>query len=426
MQKLVHYIKKIFNKIVFYIFLVLILLIIGVVLKMCEKNDVPLQNNEVENKLIMDIKNTTEEKIFPEIEIEVDKISEKTEKYIKGNYAYKVYNYNVNKNVSFGISVPKDWDVIIGSEQQEDPFNFTNERTVTLIEIKNENLKIIGSVSVLNTDLELNPSNINAFMTKILLKDLIPIKMKTNIFINGEESDILLLNKDNYKVTRIKTFKNSSLYYTMYITFESFYEYMKYAKDVSIIFNSFTAKNPLKTISPIKFDLLKSEEFEMLYPKDWQIKWKQVEEQKYVNFFIHSSDEKRIFEIRTYKNTRKTSKELVDEYLATLNVSGITFEGIDDKRTIHSKDNDGYAFNLKNVKDKNGTPIEVLVKVITRGDKQILGAVFIGFLESESYLLYRENDRLLDIFINSIILQFFDNVKIENTNWIKFINGGNQ
>ena len=234
----------------------------------------PIYNQKTENdiakhkieKLFSDMRNLTQDEAFPVVDIS----SEKTMQYIKENFSLVNYKFNKNQNVSFTIWLPKNWMVSTNKENPIDPFDLTNDHSVILIKIENKNPPINGRVEASNLTLELNASDVNQFIaTKTL--GLEPIKVKTEPFLDGNVNDILLYNPVNQEITRIKTYKNSSLFYTITITFDNFYNYLKHAKDVSIVFNSLNLTNRIKKSSAMELDLFRTKTFDILYPKDWEI-----------------------------------------------------------------------------------------------------------------------------------------------------------
>ncbi|MDD2840596.1 MAG: hypothetical protein PHY80_05820 [Rickettsiales bacterium] len=421
MKKIIYYTKKLLNKFVvigFILFLILALFMIFAQSDREEKMKAVYNKiakiTEENNKLALDIKNASNDGVFPDVDVSKNGISDEMHKYLNKNFFKFHYDINKNKNVYFNIILPKNWEVKVG---KQDPFDLTNKESVVLVEVEDKESKISGLIHVFNMTAELNPHDLNTFLAKQDL-GLSIVKIKTETVLVGIYSDILAINWMTGQVTRMKTFKNSSLYYNVYFTFDNFYDYMKHAKDVSIAFNSFNLTNKLKSFSPVKFDLLKLKDFDMLYPNNWKTDWKYSEKENCTKIYIDfDKGYTTNFMIKAYNNINKNAKELAEENLEILKSGGITFDGIDKDNEVYDKELDCYAFKLLNPKDMDNNPIDVFVEILSKGNKKILGTLLTVKTENKTYLDYFEAKRLLDISVGSAVISFLEGKKLEDTPW---------
>jgi hypothetical protein len=421
MKKIIYYTKKLLNKFVIVGFILFLILVLFMILAQSDREEKMkavynkiAKITEENNKLALDIKNASNDEVFPDVDVGINTAEEETRKYVKKNFLKLQYTNNKNKNVKFNIILPKNWEVKVG---KQDPFDLTNKESVVLAEIEDKKSKISGLIHVFNMTAELDPHGLNTFLAKQDL-GLSIVKIKTETVLVGIYSDILAINWMTGQVTRMKTFKNSSLYYNIYFTFDKFYDYMKHAKDVSIVFHSFNLTNRLKSFSPIAFDLLKLKDFDMLYPKNWKTEWKYSEEEKCTKIYIDfDKGYTTNFMIKAYNNINKNAKELAKENLKILKSGGITFDGIDKDNEVYDKESDCYGFKLLNPKDMDNNPIDVFVKILSKGNKKILGILLTVKTENKTYLDYFEAKRLLDISVGSAAISFLENKKLEDTPW---------
>ena len=371
-----------------------------------------------EEKYKTDIENATNEEVFPIFSTDINMVIEEDQKFLNKNFMNLDYDANLNENIRFKMFLPiffRNCDCIVFNN--EDPFKYTNENIVMAVSLENNKLNVSGQIYVYNTTLEVDNNAINNFYIDNVLKSKL-IKNKINYFVNGFINDALSINQDNGEVTRSTVVRSSSLYYILTFTFKNFYHYMQHAKDVSIIFDSFHPKNFSKKMTNIDLELIKIRNYDLLYPKNWNVENEYDKKNKSLKISINPKDYSAIIDIYVLEDTNKTSKELSEKYLNIIKNEYI-FDGIDFENASYNKSNGSYLFFLKNPKTKNGIPLTIYVKIEGKGNKKLISILTTSRNEKVSYLKYKEHERIFEIALSTVSLRLFGNVDIHNTDWIK-------
>lgn len=369
-----------------------------------------------EERYKKDIEETIEEEVFPFF----DTNSEKNKKYVYKNYMNLNYNFNANENVEFNMVLPRYLNHKM-NVSKDDPFKFVNSRYVTLGKLEDNERQISGAIYSFNTDLEVSSASINThFVVKTL--NLTPVKVNYNYYVDDVKSDILAINNENGEFTRSTVVRSSSLYYVLTFTFKNFYHYMQHAKEVSIIFASFSPKKFSNKLTNVDLDLLKVNNYSLLYPRGWKTKNEYVEKDKLTRISITALNGSAMFDIDLYEDNNKPLQKLIDEYLEVIKKHGYIFDGIDIKTMVYSRENNRVLFALKNSKTKNDIPLTIYIKIEQNGDKKIVAIMYTSRTEERSYLRYKEYERLFEIVSMTSSLSVIYDKNIQDTDWIKLYN----
>ena len=404
-----------------YIIYILLILFVGFVLFFVYRiNKVERLINVTEEKYKMDIKNTTNKEVFPFFDISANTASKENKDYLYKNYLNLNYDFNVNTNVKFNMVLPKYLNHKMNMSK-DDPFESTDSRYVLLGELKDDKRKIAGAIYGFNTDLEVDSNIVNiSFIVKTL--NLLPVKIKYDYFIDGFKSDILAINNETGEFTRSTVVRSSSLYYILTFTFKNFYHYMQHAKEVSIMFASFNPKRFSNKLSNVDLELLKIKNYDLLYPKGWNVENKYDKKIESIKISISNKPKGIIFDMNIYENSNYTIEELIKNSLNNINENNFLFDGIDYESILHNEETNRHLFFLKNAKTSSNIPVTICVKIEEKGNKKLVGILYTTRNEEQSYLRYKEYERIFEIIFSSLSLRLFSDLDIHDTDWIKLHN----
>ena len=123
------------------------------------------------------------------------------------------------------------------------------------------------------------------------------------------------------------------------------------------------------------------------------------------------------------ENTNKTNIELSEKYLDIIRQEDYVFDGIDTENAFYNEDTHSYIFFLKNpkIKDTN-IPLTIYVKVEGTDSKKLVSILVTSRTKKQSYLRYKEYERIFEIALSTVSLRLFGNKDIHETNWIKLYN----
>lgn len=412
------------NKNKFILYIVIIITILSVVFGVyfnnnkTDKNVIEFTKKNVEEyKNYM--KNINQENTFPKVNLNKNEISKKDYTYLSNNFTNLNYNINKNKNVGFSVFIPLYFNNKIKLIIDSDPFKLTDNRNYILLsEINDSDNKINGKIYAFNTELEIDPNSLNTLLFIETLK-FEPVMIDYKQYINGTTSDIVFNNPNNGEITRSKVIRHSSLYYILSFTFKNFYHYEKYAKDISIMFNSFIPTYFSSKISNIDFDLVKIKNYDLLYPKNWNIKTEYNKEKKLDKINISNKNNNTIFTVNIYENNNKSLQEIINEYLNIIRGKNFSFDKIDENISIYDDNNKSYLLFLKNAKFKDNIPVTIAIKINIKHNGLLVAIMCTSKTEKKSYIYYKQDERIFDVLLTSLNFRFLYNTKIEDTDWIK-------